>query len=108
MRPRKAVKLGHCARDTAAGAGKTNVTINVALPWRVGLRIGVLDADFGLGNVDVLLGLSRADVGTSSPAKTLFEIVVRGPHGISIIPASSGLQSTPRSPPCGADVAPTA
>jgi len=78
------------------GVGKTNVTINVAIAMaRLGLRIGVLDADFGLGNVDVLLGLAPGGhIGhIVTGEKTLSEIVVRGPRGISIIPASSGLQS---------------
>jgi flagellar biosynthesis protein FlhG len=99
MRPRKAAT----ARATVlaitsgkGGVGKTNVTINVAIAMaRLGLRIGVLDGDFGLGNVDVLLGLAPGGhVGhIVAGEKTLPEILVRGPHGISIIPASSGLQS---------------
>ena len=41
------------------GVGKTNVAINVAVALaRLGHRVGVLDADFGLGNIDVLLGLT--------------------------------------------------
>jgi len=78
------------------GVGKTNVTVNVAIAMaRLGLRVGVLDADFGLGNVDVLLGLTpRAHVGhVVAGERPLKDVVVRGPHGISIIPASSGLQS---------------
>jgi flagellar biosynthesis protein FlhG len=78
------------------GVGKTNVTINVAIAMaRLGLRVGVLDADFGLGNVDVLLGLAPGGhVGhVIAGEKALEDVVVRGPHGISIIPASSGLQS---------------
>lgn len=99
MRPR----TGATAKATVlaitsgkGGVGKTNVTINVAIAMaRLGLRIGVLDADFGLGNVDVLLGLAPGGhIGhIVTGEKTLSEIVVRGPRGISIIPASSGLQS---------------
>lgn len=99
MRPRAAAT----ARATVlavtsgkGGVGKTNVTINVAIAMaRLGLRIGVLDADFGLGNIDVLLGLAPgAHVGhVVTGEKTLGDVAVRGPHGITIIPASSGLQS---------------
>jgi len=99
MRPRKATT----ARATVlaitsgkGGVGKTNVTINVAIAMaRLGLRVGVLDADFALGNVDVLLGIAPAShVGhVVTGEKQLRDIVVRGPHGITIIPASSGLQS---------------
>jgi flagellar biosynthesis protein FlhG len=78
------------------GVGKTNITINVAIAMaRLGLRVGVLDADFGLGNIDVMLGLAPgAHVGhVVAGEKLLKDVVVRGPHGITIIPASSGLQS---------------
>jgi flagellar biosynthesis protein FlhG len=78
------------------GVGKTNITINVAIAMaRLGLRVGVLDADFGLGNIDVMLGLAPgAHVGhVMAGEKPLKDVVVRGPHGITIIPASSGLQS---------------
>ncbi|MGE0394406.1 MAG: P-loop NTPase, partial [Vicinamibacterales bacterium] len=41
------------------GVGKTHVAINVGVALaRLGYRTGVIDADFALGNVDVLLGLS--------------------------------------------------
>jgi flagellar biosynthesis protein FlhG len=78
------------------GVGKTNVTVNVAIAMaRLGLRVAVLDADFGLGNIDVLLGLAPgAHVGhVVAGEKTLQDVAVRGPHGITIIPSSSGIQS---------------
>ena len=98
MRPRKATSRATVLAITSGkgGVGKTNVTINVAIAMaRLGLRVGVLDADFGLGNVDVLLGIAPgAHVGhVVAGEKQLHDVVVRGPHGISIIPASSGLQS---------------
>jgi flagellar biosynthesis protein FlhG len=99
MKPRKAA-TGRATvlaiTSGKGGVGKTNVTINVAIAMaRLGLRVGVLDADFGLGNVDVLLGIAPvAHVGhVVAGEKQLRDIVVRGPHGITIIPASSGLQS---------------
>jgi flagellar biosynthesis protein FlhG len=78
------------------GVGKTNVTVNVAIAMaRLGLRVGVLDADFGLGNIDVLLGLTpRAHIGhVVAGEKRIHDVLVPGPRGITIIPASSGLQS---------------
>jgi flagellar biosynthesis protein FlhG len=98
MRPRQATARATVLAITSGkgGVGKTNVTINVAIAMaRLGLRVGVLDADFGLGNVDVLLGIAPgAHVGhVVAGEKPLREVVVRGPHGITIIPASSGLQS---------------
>ena len=57
--------------------------------------MGVLDADFGLGNIDVMLGLTPENhIGhLLAGEKSLADIVVRGPLGIEVIPASSGLQS---------------
>jgi flagellar biosynthesis protein FlhG len=78
------------------GVGKTNVTVNVGLSLaRLGYRVGILDADFGLGNVDVMLGLTpQCHVGhVLLGEKTLSDIVLTGPLGLQVIPASSGLQA---------------
>ena len=78
------------------GIGKTNVVVNLAVALaRLGHRVGILDADFGLGNVDVLLGLTpSAHVGhVLAGEKTLDDVMLQGPLGVRIIPASSGLQS---------------
>ena len=78
------------------GVGKTSVVINLALSLaRLGHRVGVLDADFGLGNVDVLLGMTPqhhlGDYLTGE--RTLDEVTIPGPLGIRIIPAGSGVRS---------------
>jgi flagellar biosynthesis protein FlhG len=78
------------------GVGKTNVVVNLAVALaRLGHRVGIVDADFGLGNVDVLLGLTpEAHVGhLLSGEKALGDIMLQGPLGVRIVPASSGLQS---------------
>lgn len=75
------------------GVGKTNVVANLAVALaNLGRRALVLDADLGLGNVDVLLGLSpRFTVeDVFDGHKTLSEVVVEGPRGIRILPAGSG------------------
>jgi flagellar biosynthesis protein FlhG len=77
------------------GVGKTNVVANLAFSLsELGRKVVVLDADFGLANIDVLLGLTpRYHLGhVLFGNKSLSEIMVQGPKGIRIIPASSGLQ----------------
>jgi flagellar biosynthesis protein FlhG len=77
------------------GVGKTNVVANLAVSLsEMGKKVVVLDADFGLANLDVLLGLTpRYHLGhVLFGNKSLTEIMIQGPKGIRIIPASSGLQ----------------
>jgi len=78
------------------GVGKTSVSINLAIALaEAGRRVVLLDADLGLANVDVLLGLrpkrNLADV--LAGHCDLGDIMLDGPGGIRIIPASSGTQS---------------
>ncbi len=77
------------------GVGKTNVVANLAANLAgMGKKVVVLDADFGLANLDVLLGLTpRFHLGhVLFGNKTLSEIIVDAPNGFRVIPASSGLQ----------------
>jgi flagellar biosynthesis protein FlhG len=77
------------------GVGKTNVVANLSVCLsELGKKVVVLDADFGLANLDVLLGLTpRYHLGhVLYGNKTLTEVMVQGPKGMRIIPASSGLQ----------------
>jgi len=78
------------------GVGKTSVVVNLAVALaRLRHRVAILDADFGLGNVDVLLGLAPAwHLGHMlAGEKEIEDIVVTGPFGVQIVPASSGLCS---------------
>jgi flagellar biosynthesis protein FlhG len=77
------------------GVGKTNVVVNLAVALaRLHNRVAILDADFGLGSVDVLLGLTPPwHVGhLLAGERSVEDILVPGPHGIRILPASSGLR----------------
>jgi flagellar biosynthesis protein FlhG len=77
------------------GVGKTSVVVNLAVALaRLRNRVGILDADFGLGNVDVLLGLAPENhLGhLLTGEKDIEDIIVRGPMGVQIVPASSGLR----------------
>ena len=43
------------------GVGKSNVSVNLAIALaEIGRRVVVLDADLGLANIDILLGLLKA------------------------------------------------
>ncbi|MEJ2245035.1 MAG: MinD/ParA family protein [Acidobacteriota bacterium] len=96
-----ALKMGNHAPKIVAvtsgkgGVGKTNVVANLAVGLsELGKKVIVLDADFGLANIDVLLGLTpRYHLGhLLFSDKSLTDIMVQGPKGIRIIPASSGMQ----------------
>lgn len=77
------------------GVGKTSTSINLSVALsKLGNRVVLMDADMGLANVDVMLGLSSnknlSDV--VSGKASLSEIMIDGPEGIKIIPSSSGVQ----------------
>ncbi len=76
------------------GVGKTSVVVNLGLALaRLGRKVLIIDADLGLANVDVVLGLNPAyTVGdVLSGAKTIQEVLVEGPGGVQILPAASGV-----------------
>lgn len=77
------------------GVGKTSVVTNLAyILSRFGKKVFVFDADIGLANVDVMLGLTpKYNIQhVLMGEKTLSDIIVDGPGGIKIFPASSGVQ----------------
>ena len=77
------------------GVGKTNIVVNLAVACaKEGREVLVMDADLALGNVDILLGLvpSYTIEDVLSGEREMEEVLVRGPSGIRILPASSGVQ----------------
>lgn len=77
------------------GVGKSNISINLAYQLaKLGRRVLLMDADLGLANVDILLGLrakyNLADVLAGRCA--LRDILLTGPAGITIVPAASGMK----------------
>jgi flagellar biosynthesis protein FlhG len=77
------------------GVGKTTVSANLALSIAAAGRDCMLvDADFGLANVDVLLGLNtRFHLGHVVAGECALEdAIVTGPHGLQIVPAASGIK----------------
>ncbi len=76
------------------GVGKTSLVINLAVSFaKAGRKVLVIDADLGLANVDILLGLAPRDNihALLSGTRTIDEVLADGPHGIRVLPASSGI-----------------
>lgn len=77
------------------GVGKTNVVANLAAALTLAQqRVMVMDADLGLANLDLFLGVhpqyNLADFFAGS--KSLRDILLPTPSGITLLPAASGIQ----------------
>ncbi len=76
------------------GVGKTSFTANLALALQSqGYQVLIFDADLGLANIDVLFGLTpKATISDVLNGKCrLKDIIIEGPKGVKILPASSGI-----------------
>jgi flagellar biosynthesis protein FlhG len=75
------------------GVGKTNLSVNMALAYaRMGKKVVVMDADLGLANVNIMLGMTpRYNLyHVIKKQKTIREILVDTDYGISIVAGASG------------------
>lgn len=77
------------------GVGKSSICVNLAIQLsKLGKRVVILDADFGLANVEVMLGI-RPHYNLAHllfKGKSLKEIITEGPEGIQFISGGSGIR----------------
>ncbi len=76
------------------GVGKSSISVNLAIELaRMGKRVLIMDVDFGLANIEVMLGIrpeyNLADM--MFRGKSLADIVIKGPEGIGFISGGSGI-----------------
>ncbi len=76
------------------GVGKSSVSVNLAIGLaKAGKRVIIMDVDFGLANVEVMLGIrpeyNLADM--MFRGRTLREVITKGPEGIGFISGGSGI-----------------
>lgn len=83
-----------CIASGKGGTGKTMIATNLSvLLAREGLNVVLLDADFGLANAHLLMGVDPTDDISSviSGEKSFSDIMVDGHEGVKLIPGGSGL-----------------
>ena len=76
------------------GVGKSNLSVNLALELtRMGKKVIILDADFGLANVEVMFGVipeyNLSDL--MFKGKEIKDIITEGPEGVGFISGGSGI-----------------
>lgn len=76
------------------GVGKSNTAINLAIQFRkMGKRVIILDADFGLANIEIMFGAvpKHSLVDLIYKGKDIKDIITWGPMGVGFISGGSGI-----------------
>lgn len=102
---RNIIKMNHIRQKPMArvititsgkgGVGKSNVAINLGIQLKkMGLNVIILDADFGLANIEVMFGtIPKYNLrDTIEGKKKLKEIITEGPMGVQFISGGNGVE----------------
>ena len=76
------------------GVGKSSIAVNIGISLaKTGAKVCLLDADTGLANANILLGLTPefSLEHVLYGAKPIEEVMLDGPHGLKIIPGANGI-----------------
>ena len=76
------------------GVGKTSLSVNLAIQLsRLGKKVVIMDADFGLANIEIMLGIRPKYNLTDLMfrGKDINDIITYGPEGIGFISGGSGI-----------------
>jgi flagellar biosynthesis protein FlhG len=96
--PRRPVRVV-AVTSGKGGVGKTHICCNLAvLAARAGRRVLVIDADLGLANADIVLGMTpHRHLGHLLEGRApLEDVLAEGPEGVRVLAASTGLQELTR------------
>ena len=97
--PQQPVAAPHRARVVAitsgkGGVGKTSITANIAVALALaGKRVCIVDADTGLANINIVMGLTPRHTLEDflDGALPIEAILMEGPRGVRVVPGASGI-----------------